>query len=207
MADALTYGRRPVSPGVFHTMAENEQGQWFVVQTLSGQEFRVCESLLKRRKQEAVEDVVFDARVPMEKVTEVRRNKKTTQNRKFFPGYILVHAQVYNPDGKLNDLAWYYIRETQGVIGFIGGATDRPVAISHQEVDQILRQAEVGEEAPKPKMDFTIGETVTIKDGAFENFEGTVESLDPERGKLKLSVTIFGRSTPVEVEYWQVERG
>jgi transcriptional antiterminator NusG len=187
-------------------MAENGQGQWFVVQTLSGLEFKVCENILRRRKQEAAEDVVFDAKVPTERVSEVRRGKKTMMNRKFFPGYILVRAQVYNPDGKLNERAWYYIRETQGVIGFTGGAPDRPVAISDQEVEGILKQAERGEEMPKPKIAFTPGETVTIKDGAFESFEGTVESVDNERGKLKLSVTIFGRSTPVEVEYWQVER-
>ncbi|MFA4945011.1 MAG: transcription termination/antitermination protein NusG [Lentisphaeria bacterium] len=187
-------------------MSDNDQGQWFVIQTLSGQECKVCESILKRRKQEAVEDVVFDARVPMEKVSEVRRGKKTTVNRKFFPGYILVRAQLFGTDGRLEPRAWYYIRDTQGVIGFIGGAPDRPVAISDQEVEAILVQAQPGEEAPKPKIDFTLGETVTIKDGAFENFEGTVESVDPLRGKLKLSVSIFGRSTPVEVEYWQVER-
>ena len=178
-----------------------------MIQTLSGQEFKVCENLLRRRKQEAVEDVVFDAKVPTERVSEVRRNKKTMMNRKFFPGSILVRAQIYNPDGRLNDRAWYYIRETQGVIGFTGGAPDRPVSISNQEVDAILKQAERGEDAPKPKISFTPGETVTIKDGAFENFEGTVESVDNERGRLKLAVTIFGRSTPVEVEYWQVERG
>ena len=187
-------------------MAEQEQGQWFVVQTLSGQEFKVCENILRRRKQEAVEELVFDAKVPTERVSEVRRGKKTMMNRKFFPGYILVRAQIYNPDGKLNELSWYYIRETQGVIGFTGGAADRPVSISHQEVEAILKQTERGEDAPKPKIEFTVGETVTIKDGAFESFEGTVESIDRERGKLKLMVTIFGRSTPVEVEYWQVER-
>lgn len=187
-------------------MADQEQGQWFVVQTLSGQEFKVCENIIRRRKQEAVEELVFDAKVPTERVSEVRHGKKTTMNRKFFPGYILVRAQVYNPDGKLNESAWYYIRETQGVIGFTGGAPDRPVSISSAEVDGILKQAERGEDLPKPKIEFTIGETVTIKDGAFESFEGVVESVDRERGKLKLMVTIFGRSTPVEVEYWQVER-
>lgn len=187
-------------------MAEQgQEGQWFVVQSLSGQELKVCESLLRRRKQEGVEHLVLDVQVPMEKVSETRRGKKTVQNRKFFPGYILVRARIYDEHGKLNPEAWYYIRETQGVIGFIGG--EHPVALSPQEVENILMQTQKGEEVPKPKMDFAVGETVTIKDGAFENFEGTVDAVDNERGKLRLSVTIFGRSTPVEVEYWQVERG
>lgn len=184
---------------------QQDQGQWFVVQALSGQEFKVCESLLRRRKQESVDELVLDVQVPTEKISEVRRGKKTTQNRKFFPGYILVKARLYDEAGKVvNSVVWYYIRETQGVIGFIGG--EYPVALSQQEVDNVLMQSQTGEEAPKPKIDFNIGETVIIKDGAFENFEGSVESVDPERGRLKLSVTIFGRSTPVEVEYWQVER-
>jgi len=187
-------------------MAEQDQGQWFVIQCLSGQEFKVCERLLRRRKQEDVEALVFDAQVPTEKVSEVRRGKKTTMNRKRFPGYILVRAQLYDADGQLNTKTWYYIRETQGVIGFTGNP-EQPVPQSQQEVETILMPVQRGEATPKPKIDFTIGETVTIKDGAFENFEGSVESVDSERGKLKLSVTIFGRSTPVEVEYWQVERG
>lgn len=188
-------------------MSEQDQGQWFVVQTLSGQEFKVCESLLKRRKQDAVEDVVYDAQVPVEKVSEVRRGKKTTLNRKSFPGYILVRAKLFDAEGKLDSRAWYYIRETQGVIGFIGGAPDRPLPLSDAEAQGMLMQFQPGEELPKPKVDFNIGETLTIKEGPFESFEGTVESIDPERGKLKLSVSIFGRSTPVDVEYWQVERG
>lgn len=184
---------------------DQDQGQWFVVQTLSGQELKVSEKILRQRKQDGVEDVVFDVQVPMEKVTETRHGKKTTMNRKFFPGYILVRAKLFGTDRKLNPQAWYYIREMQGVIGFIGG--DKPVPLAASEVDAILRQTQGGEEVPKPKIAFEIGENVTIKDGAFENFEGTVESVDPARGKLKLAVSIFGRSTPVEVEYWQVERG
>lgn len=186
-------------------MAEQEQGQWYVVQTLSGQEMKVSEKIIKQRKQESVEELVFDVQVPMEKVSEHRRGKRTTTNRKFFPGYILVRAKLYDEQGKLNTTAWYYIREIQGVIGFIGG--EKPVPLATSEVDAILKQAQGGEEAPKPKIEFEIGETVTIKDGPFENFEGAVESVDPSRGKLKLAVSIFGRSTPVEVEYWQVERG
>jgi transcriptional antiterminator NusG len=187
-------------------MAEQDQeGQWFVVQTLSGQEFKVCESLLRRRKPEGVEHLVLDVQVPMEKVSDTRRGKKTVQSRKFFPGYILVRARLFDEQKKLITEPWYFIRETQGVIGLIGG--EKPVALTVQEVENVLMQTQKGEEVPKPKISFAVGETVTIKDGAFENFEGTVEAVDQDRGKLRLSVTIFGRSTPVEVEYWQVERG
>jgi len=184
---------------------EQPQGQWFVVHVLSGQEFKVAESLNRRAKQEGVEHLLLQVEVPMEKVAEVRRGRKTTMNRKFFPGYILIRMCLYDDAGKLDSTAWYYVRETQGVIGFIGG--EKPVPLSAAEVESIMAQTHRGEEVAKPKIDFEIGETVTIKDGAFENFEGVVENVDPARGKLKLAVSIFGRSTPVEVEYWQVERG
>ena len=184
---------------------ELPQGQWFVVHVLSGQEFKVAESLTRHSKQEGLEHVLFEIQVPVEKVSEVRRGRKTTMNRKFFPGYLLIRMQLYDDAGKLDSGAWYFVRETQGVIGFIGG--EKPVPLSPTEVENIMAQTHRGEEVAKPKIDFEIGETVTIKDGAFENFEGVVESVDPPRGKLKLAVSIFGRSTPVEVEYWQVERG
>ena len=186
-------------------MAENDQGKWFVVQTLSGHEQRVQERLLKRRELEGVEDLVTEVQVPTETVSEVRRGKKTTTTRKQFPGYILVRVQLYTDDGEINSDAWYFIKDTQGVIGFVGG--EKPVPLPPEEVDQIMAQAKETEEEAKPKVDFDIGETVTIKEGPFENFEGAIESVDPDRGKLRLSVSIFGRSTPVEVEYWQVERG
>ena len=181
------------------------QAQWYVVQTLSGQEFRARDSLLKRREQEDVEELILEVEVPTEKVSEVRRGRRTTTNRKFFPGYILAKICLLDDEGKVNQAAWYYVRQTQGVIGFLGG--DMPVPLSEQEMADIMAQSKGGEEAPRPKVDFEIGETVTIKDGAFENFEGAIESVDPDRGRLRLSVSIFGRSTPVEVEYWQVERG
>lgn len=185
---------------------QQRQGQWFVVQTLSGLEFKVRDSILKRCVLEGKENVVFQVEVPTEKVSEVRHGKKTTMKRKFFPGYILIRMSLYDEAGaNVDHEAWYFVRETQGVIGFLGG--DKPVALSASEVGDILIQTKQGEDLPRPKVDFEIGETVTIKDGAFENFEGAVESVDPGRGRLRLSVSIFGRSTPVEVEYWQVERG
>lgn len=185
-------------------MEEQERGQWFVVQTLSGQELKVQQSIEKRREPEGVDDVVFEVIVPTEKVSEVRRGRRVTTERKLFPGYILVNARLLDEDGKPEHRSWYFIRDTQGVIGFVGG--EKPVALSPTEVEEMLQQNQEGEEASKPKVQFDVGETVTIKDGAFENFEGTIESVDTDRGRLQVSVSIFGRSTPVEVEYWQVER-
>jgi transcriptional antiterminator NusG len=188
-------------------MAEQEhqeEGQWFVVHALSGQEFKVQQSIARRRILEGVEDVIFQVEVPTEKVSETRGGRKMVVNRKFFPGYILVRMKLFDEDGGINDRAWYFIRETQGVIGLVGG--QQPVALSPSEVNDIMAQARQAEEGPRPKIEFEVGETVTIKDGAFENFEGVIENVDADRGKLRLSVTIFGRSTPVEVECWQVER-
>ncbi len=187
-------------------MEQTVQAKWYVVHTLSGQEYRVQERLMnaKRLHADGVEQDILAVEVPTEKVSEMRHRRKTTIVRKFYPGYILVSMRLYEPDGKVNARVWYYVKETQGVIGFIGG--DRPLPLSDSEVETIMAQTKQTEEASKPKVDFAVGDVVTIKEGAFENFEGTVQSLDPERGKLGLSVTIFDRPTRVEVEYWQVER-
>jgi transcriptional antiterminator NusG len=185
-------------------MADQGQAQWFVVQTMSGQEFKVKQSMEKRRELEGLEDSVLEVVVPTEKVSERRQGKRVTMERKLYPGYILLHTKLFGTDGNPDHAVWYFIRETQGVIGFIGG--DRPVPLSPQEVDEMLQQCSETEEGVKPKVQFEVGETVTITDGAFENFEGTIENVDADRSKLRVMVSIFGRSTPVEVEYWQVER-
>lgn len=182
----------------------NERAQWFVVQTMSGQEFKVKQSIERRREIEGVDDVVFDVVIPTEKVSERRQGRRVTTERKLYPGYILMRACLFEDSGEPNQRAWYFIRDTQGIIGFVGG--ERPVPLSPQEVDDMMQQCRDAEETSKPKVQFQIGETVTIRDGAFENFEGVIENVDPDRGKLRVSVSIFGRSTPVEVEYWQVER-
>lgn len=188
-------------------MPENAQAQWFVVQTMSGQEFKVRQSMERRRELEGLEAVIEDIAIPTEKVTERRQGKKVTTERKLYPGYIFVKAQLLYSDGRPNEEAWYFIRDTQGVIGFVGGG--KPVPISAQEVDDMLRQREEEEEggaAPKPKVPFEVGEIVTINDGPFENFEGPISSVDADRSKLTVMLIIFDRPTPVEVEYWQVER-
>ena len=185
-------------------MTNDNREKWFVVQTLSGHEYKVQERILKQRAFKNVEDRVLNVEVPTEKVAEVKRGKKTTTDRKFFPGYILVQMKLFDENGDIDQDVWYFIREMEGVIGFLGG--QRPVPLEAKELDRILQQAEAEEVEAKPKVTFEPGETVRITDGAFANFEGQIDSVDPERGKLRLSVSIFGRSTPVEVEYWQVER-
>lgn len=179
-------------------------GDWFVVQALSGQELKALESIQKRIPLEEMEGLVIGAMVPMEKVSEVKQGKKTTVNRKFFPGYIMVNAKLYDEQRKINVRVWTFIHETPGVIGFLGG--ERPTPLSSQEVNDIAAQQTGGEETARPRIEFELNEMVKICDGPFENFEGKIESIDAEHGKLKLSVSIFNRITPVEVGYWQVER-
>jgi len=180
------------------------QKEWFVIHTLTGQEMKVRESIMKRLKQEEVSDYVDEVVIPTEKVSEVKKGVRSTTTRKFFPGYVLVHMALYGEDKKLEEKSWNFIRETPGIIGFIGG--EKPVSLRPEEVEMILNQAEEKKEKVKPKVVFEPGETVKITDGPFLNFSGVVEEVDPERGKLKVSVAIFGRSAPVELEYWQVER-
>lgn len=178
--------------------------QWFVVHTLSGQEQKVKDSIEKRLKVEEVADLIKEVLIPTEKVAEVKKGKRTTSTRKFYPGYILLHMKLLDEKDKLIERAWYFIQNTPGIIGFIGG--DRPVPLQQDEVDNILAQIEQRQEKVTPKVVYEPGETVKVNDGPFQNFTGVIEGIDPNRGKLKISVSIFGRSTPVELEYWQVER-
>ena len=178
--------------------------QWFVLHTLTGQEYKVQESIKRRVQQEELGDQVGEVIIPTEKVSEVKKGVRSTSTRKFFPGYVLAELALYDGEHNLNDKVWYFVRETQGIIGFVGG--DRPVPLNQDEVDQVLNQVEEKKEKVKPKITFEPGETVKIIDGPFLNFSGVVEEVDPNRGKLKVSVATFGRSAPVELEYWQVER-
>lgn len=177
---------------------------WYVLHTLTGQEYKVQESIRRRIKLEEMGELVGDVVIPTEKVSEVKKGVKSTTTRKFFPGYVLVNMALYDEQRQMQEKAWYFIRETQGIIGFVGG--ERPVPLRPEEVDVIFHQVEEKKERVKPKVVFEPGETVKITDGPFLNFSGTVEEVDPDRGKLKVSVAIFGRSAPVELEYWQVER-
>jgi transcriptional antiterminator NusG len=190
-------------------MSNQGKAQWFVVQTMSGQEQKVKQSIERLRDQQGMEERILNVTIPTERVTERRQGRKITMERKLYPGYILVQARLFREDGGTDEETWYFIRDIQGVINFAGGSRDKlvpPVPLSAGEVELMLQQCREAEEGVKPKVQFEIGETVIIIDGAFENFEGTIEAVDSDRSKLRVSVSIFGRSTPVEVEYWQVER-
>ena len=143
----------------------------------------------------------FDIFFPRVKTAHPRFRR---DDEPLFPGYIFINMHLYREDGSIDDRVWTFIQDTQGIIGFIGG--DRPAALTEREVQDIHDQLDVGEEASKPRIEYGVGEMVKIGNGPFENFEGKIESVDQDRGKIKVSVNIFGRSTPVELEYWQVER-
>jgi transcriptional antiterminator NusG len=180
------------------------RSQWFVIHTLSGQEQKVKESIEKRVKTDEMQDYVKEVLVPMEKVVEVRNQKKTVSSRKLWPGYVFVDMVLLDEDNRIVEKPWYFIKETQGVIGFVGG--EPPVPTPAEEVEAIKAQISASEETEKPKVNFEVAETIKINNGPFLNFSGVIEEIDPERGKLKVTVNIFGRNTPVELEYWQVEK-
>jgi transcriptional antiterminator NusG len=180
------------------------RSQWFVIHTLSGQEAKVKESIEKRIKSEEMGDYIHEVLVPMEKVAEVRSGKKTVSTRKLYPGYVFVDIVLLDENNRVIEKPWYFIRDTPGIIGFVGG--DRPSPTSSDEIASIKAQIADSEDTEKPKVHFEVGETVKINDGPFLNFSGAIEEIEPERGKLKVTVNIFGRNTPVELEYWQVEK-
>ena len=180
------------------------RSQWFVIHTLSGQEQKVKESIDKRIKAEEMGDFIKEVMVPMEKVVEVRNNKKTVSTRKLWPGYVFIDMALLDENGRIIEKPWYFIKETPGVIGFVGG--EPPVPTPTAEVEAIKAQISASEETEKPKVSFAVGETIKINNGPFLNFSGVIEEIEPERGKLKVTVNIFGRNTPVELEYWQIAK-
>jgi transcription termination/antitermination protein NusG len=188
----------------FHQTLSTMRNQWFIIQTLSGQENKVKDSIEKRVKTDEMQDFVKEVLVPMEKVVEVRNQKKTVSSRKLWPGYVFVDMVLLDENNRIIEKPWYFIKETQGVIGFVGG--EPPVPTPSEEVESIKVQISTSEETEKPKVNFAVGETIKINNGPFLNFSGVIEEIDPDRGKLKVTVNIFGRNTPVELEYWQVEK-
>jgi transcription termination/antitermination protein NusG len=180
------------------------RNQWFIIQTLSGQENKVKDSIEKRVKTDEMQDYVKEVLVPIEKVVEVRNQKKTVSSRKLWPGYVFVDMVLLDENNRIIEEPWYFIKETQGVIGFVGG--EPPVPTPAAEVEAIKVQISASEETEKPKVNFEVGETIKINNGPFLNFSGVIEEIDPDRGKLKVTVNIFGRNTPVELEYWQIEK-
>ena len=180
------------------------QSQWFVIHTLAGQEQKVKESIEKRLKTEEMGEYIKEVLLPMEKVAEVRNGKKSVTTRKLYPGYVFIDILLLDENQRVIEKPWYFVRDTQGIIGFVGG--DRPTPTSIEEIESIKAQIAESEDTEKPKVSFEIGETVKINDGPFLNFSGVIEEIDPDKGKLKVTVNVFGRNTPVELEYWKVEK-
>jgi len=178
--------------------------QWFALHTLSGQENKVKNYIEKFKKAEELEDSIFEVLLPTEVVSEVKAGKKSTKVRKLYPGYVFIQMRLYGEDKKVINKPWYFVKEVAGVIGFVGG--DAPAALRQSEIDEIRSRIEAANGKEVPKVVYTVGEEVKINDGAFANLTGRIDEIDPDRGKLKVSVSIFGRFTPVELEYWQVQR-
>ncbi len=171
--------------------------KWYGVHTYSSFENKVRLNLLETIKNEGMESFFEEILIPCETVVELKKGEKKTSSRKFFPGYILVKME-------LTDETWHLVKETAKVTGFVGG--NNPFPIADEEVNKITRRMEEGAEKPRPKVLFEVGETVRVVDGPFLNFSGVVEDVKPDKGKLRVTVTIFGRATPVELEFMQVEK-
>ncbi len=172
--------------------------RWYIVHAYSNFEKKVAEDIENKAKQKGLGDQIEQIVVPTEKVVEVRRGRKVDSERKFFPGYVLVRAN-------LSDAVFSLIKNTPKVTGFLGDS--KPVPITDAEADRILHQVQEGVERPKPSVTFEIGEAVRVSDGPFASFNGTVQEVDEERSRLKVEVSIFGRAVPVDLEFGQVEKG
>ena len=178
--------------------------QWFALHTLSGQENKVKQYIERFRKAEELEDQIFEVLLPTEIVSEVKNGKKSTKVRKLYPGYVFIQMRLYGEDQKLINKPWYFVKEVAGVIGFVGG--EHPAPLRQAEIDEIRARIEAANGKEVPKVQYAVGEKVKINDGPFANLTGRIDEIDPDRGKLRVSVSIFGRFTPVELEYWQVSR-
>ncbi len=173
---------------------------WYVVHAYSGFEAKVKLSLEERIKRAGQEELFGKIMVPTEEVVEMRAGQQRKSERKFFPGYVLVQMEM-------TDETWHLVKDVPKVLGFIGGTGDRPVPITEKEADALLHRVQEGVEKPRPKVLFEPGEVVRVVDGPFNDFNGVVEDVDYEKSRLKVSVLIFGRSTPVDLEFAQVEKG
>ncbi len=173
--------------------------RWYVIHAYSNYENQVKKTLEERVKRNGLEEYFGKILVPTEEVVEMRQGQQRKSERKFFPGYVLVQME-------LNDETWHLVKEIPRVLGFIGGTSDRPTPISEAEADAILNRVEAGVNKPRPKILFEVGEVVRVIEGPFKDFNGVVEEVNYEKSKLRVSVLIFGRSTPVELDFGQVEK-
>ena len=174
--------------------------RWYVVHAYSGFENHVRQSLTERVERSGLQDKFGEILIPTEEVVEMKEGQKRRSERKFFPGYVLVQMEM-------DDETWHTVKDVPKVLGFIGGTTDKPAPISDKEAEAILQRVQEGTEKPRPKVLFEPGEVVRVTDGPFNDFNGVVEEVNYEKSKLRVAVMIFGRSTPVDLDFGQVEKG
>ena len=173
--------------------------KWYVVHAYSGFEKNVQKTLKERIEREGMQDYFGQILVPVEEVVDIKNGKRTLSERKFFPGYVLAEMEM-------TDDSWHLVKSTPRVTCFIGGTANRPLPITQREVDAIMQQIQTGGEKPKPKVQFEVGQRIRVNEGPFADFNGVVDEVNYERNKLKVSVQIFGRETPVELDFMQVEK-
>ncbi|NMM14226.1 MAG: transcription termination/antitermination protein NusG [Rhodoferax sp.] len=189
----------PAAAQILATAPTNPDLRWYVVHAYSGMEKAVERNIIERITRAGMESKFGRILVPMEEVVEIKNGQKKTTERKFFPGYVLVEMVM-------DDETWHLVKHTNKVTGFVGGAKNRPAPISEAEVMKIVNQMQEGTEKPRHKVEFEVGEFVRVKDGPFTDFNGSVEDVNYEKSKVRVAVTIFGRSTPVELDFSQIEK-
>ena len=173
--------------------------RWYVIHVYSGFENKVAQSIREQAAKKGMDALIEEVLVPTEEVVELKNGKKAVTERRFFPGYVLVEMVM-------DDETWHLVKHTNKVTGFVGGAKNRPAPISEEDVQKIVNQMQEGTDKPRHKVEFEVGEYIRVKEGPFTDFNGTVEEVNYERNKLRVSVTIFGRATPVELDFSQVEK-
>ena len=197
MAETITEDGAALEPAA--APAAKSTKRWYVVHAYSGMEKSVRKALVERIARSGMQDQFGEILVPTEEVVEVKNGQKAVTERRFFPGYVLVEMDM-------TDESWHLVKNTSKVTGFVGGKANRPTPISEKEVQKIMAQMQEGVEKPRPKTLFEVGEMVRVKEGPFTDFNGNVEEVNYEKSRLRVSVTIFGRATPVELEFGQVEK-
>jgi transcriptional antiterminator NusG len=178
--------------------------QWFALQTLSNQEYKVRTNIETILRENSLEDVILEVLVPSENVSEIKSGKKYTRVRKFYPGYVFVRLRMYDKLGEILQSVWQLIRNANGVVRFVGN--NNPVALKEAEIDDIMAKMKAVDGKSVPKISYDVGEVVKISDGPFLNLTGEIEAIDSDAGRLRVQVSMFGRLTPVDLEFWQVKR-